>query len=719
QFTAPVYLTGFEIFNQPVLPGSKDSPLQNDISLTRQIRLDHNKSTLSFEFAILNYTAPENNQYAYKLEGFDKSWHYNQADRKAGYTNLDPGHYTFYVKAANNDGVWNKHKAYITIDILPTFWATWWFKSLLFLTSVTVIYLVLDFKKNLDLQKIEENKREEIHQMQLQFFTNISHEFRTPLSLILGPLEKIMKEDTKLTFKQYYETIHRNANRLLLLINELMDFRKAESGALKLRVMQGNLNLFIAEIVEDFENLALQKQIDFQLITQQEFGETWFDRQILEKITLNLIGNAFKYTAAGGKITVELYTAATGFNSAYEDKIAVNNDFQPQKTVFIRVSDNGIGISKDSIGHLFERYYRITDTHLGSGVGLAFVKSLTSIHKGSLTVFSKRNVGSDFIISLPVDKYDYPAHEKWIPTEENPGTQLESIIAPYHQSDEEEARNDDGHGNMDELQERLPETQKGQPRYRILIVDDDHELRSFLRNILNEFYEVTEAADGIAGLDKAREELPDMIISDLIMPGMNGLDLCKQIRNDVRTSQIPFIILSAKDAVESKIAGADSGADLYFPKPVSMDLLLISVQRIFEQRKVLKERFLKDYFLEATEQTDSAVDQAFLDQFTNLIAQELSNADLDVDYICREIGMSKTKLYHKIKRISGQSIGEFVRTYRLKKAAYILANEDVLLTDVMYRVGIQTQSYFTKAFKKEFGKTPSQFLNDNKKNRRG
>jgi signal transduction histidine kinase/ligand-binding sensor domain-containing protein/DNA-binding response OmpR family regulator len=705
QFVAPVYLTHFEIFNQPVSPGQQDSPLQGDISLTRQIKLNHTQSTLSFEFSVLNYTAPENNQYAYKLEGFDKSWHYNQTERKANYTNLDPGHYTFYVKAANNDGVWSNRHAYVHIDISPPFWATWWFESIVVLSSAALIYFLLGFKKNLDLQKIEKNKREEIHQMQLQFFTNISHEFRTPLSLILGPLEKMMKEDTKLVFKQYYETIHRNANRLLLLINELMDFRKAESGALKLRVMQGNLNLFISEIVEDFENLALQKQIDFQLIAQQDFGETWFDRQILEKITLNLIDNAFKYTAAGGKITVELYANAHHFSSAYENKIAAGNDFHPQKTVFIRVSDNGIGISRDSINHLFERYYRITDAHLGSGVGLAIVKSLTLLHKGNLTVFSNRDMGTDFVISLPVDKNDYLTEEKWIPTAEDLGTQLESIIAPYHQSDYHE---------LNGKPAALAEIQKGPHIYKILLVDDDYELRTFLKNILSDFYEVSEAVDGVSGLEKAKEDMPDMIISDLMMPEMNGIDFCKKIKGDPKTSQVPFIILSAKDAIGSKIAGAGSGADLYFPKPVSINLLLISINNIFEQRKILKERFLKDYFLEATELTDSTSDQAFLDQFTRLIAQELSNADLDVDYICREIGMSKTKLYHKIKRISGQSIGEFVRTYRLKKAAYIIVHEDVLLTDVMYRVGIQTQSYFTKAFKKEFGKTPSQFLNENK-----
>ncbi|MVN21437.1 hybrid sensor histidine kinase/response regulator transcription factor [Mucilaginibacter arboris] len=703
QQVATVYLTNFQLFNQTVIPGQKDAPLQQDISLTHQISLNYKQNTLSFEFATLNYTAPENNNYTYKLEGFDQSWHNPTTETKASYTNLNPGHYKFYVKAANNDGVWNPDIAYINIDILPPFWATWWFRSLIILSGLTVVYFSLRFKKNLDLQKIEENKRDEIHQMQLLFFTNISHEFRTPLSLILGPLEKIREEDTKQIFKQHYETIHRNANRLLLLINELMDFRKAESGALKLGVVQGNLDLFISEITYDFKDLSLQKQIDFQIIIRHNFAEAWFDRQILEKIILNLIDNAFKYTPVGGKITVELYADAVNFNSSHPNKIIINNNYRPQKAAFIRVSDNGIGISKDSVNHLFERYYRITDAHLGSGVGLAFVKSLTLIHKGSLSVFSEREKGSDFIICVPVDQSDYLAQERWVPNSAIISTRLESITAPYHQSD---------YHDLPEQENLFTGISNHSVKQKILIVEDNHELRAFLKNTLREFYEVIEAADGLKGLSKAKEYLPDLIISDVMMPGINGIDLCKKIKSEFYTSHIPFIILSAKDAIESKIEGASSGADLFFPKPVSINLLLISINNILEQRKVLQESYLKKYFNQTAEAADVNKDKIFLEQFNQLIEQELSNADLDVEHICREMGMSKTKLYHIVKKVSGQSIGEYVRTFRLKKAAYIIAHEDVLLNDVMYRVGIQTQSYFTKAFKKEFGKTPSQFLND-------
>ncbi|MDB5134534.1 MAG: response regulator, partial [Mucilaginibacter sp.] len=377
-FVAPVYITGLQIFNKDILPGQEKSPLQNDISLTHSIIINYRQTTLSFDFALLNYTAPENNQYAYKLANFDQDWQYTH-DRHANYTNLSPGNYTFYVKASNNDGIWNDKSAYINVTITTPFWATWWFRLLMLLALGIIAYIPLRIKKKLDLQRIEEDKREEIHKIQLQFFTNISHEFRTPLSLIIGPLEKMMNEDSRTAFHQYYNTIHRNTNRLILLINELMDFRKAETGSLKLKVLPGNLNLFIAEIAEDFKYLVLQKQINLRVLVKVDLGETWFDRQLLEKIIINLIHNAYKYTETGGTITIELYNHITQFETSYKHHIAVNTNFRAKKYAYMRVSDNGTGISGESINHLFERYYRITDAHMGSGVGLAFVKSLTLI----------------------------------------------------------------------------------------------------------------------------------------------------------------------------------------------------------------------------------------------------------------------------------------------------------------------------------------------------
>ncbi len=701
-FIPPVYLTDFQIFNKKIVPNAKDSPLQTDISLTKKIKLSYKQSTFSFAFAALNYTALENNQYAYKLEGWDNDWNYVGNERKASYTNLSPGKYTFYVKASNNDGAWNEHGPSVTIIITPPFWNTWWFKALIIAGIVAGIISFYQFRRKLELRKLEERKKEEMHQVQLQFFTNLSHEFRTPLSLILGPLEKLQQEESQSPYNHYYKVIYRNANRLMHLINELMDFRKSESGALKLNVMPGNLDLFLNEISEEFSELAIQKKIKYTVLVEEGIKEIWFDRQVLEKIAINLISNSFKYTADGGIVTVEILRSLNNFKPSFENELIIKNDYQGKKYIYLRVADNGIGISKESIGHLFERYYKITDSHLGSGIGLAFVKSLTLLHKGTIYVYSERNKGTEIIIGIPVSKEDYLKKEKWIKDNKEAGARLESIHHKYEHY----------YPSIDDPHVTVHETNGVNTTPQILLVDDNEELRKFIRESLQPEYDITEANNGVAGLARAKEEFPDLIISDVMMPEMNGIEFCKSIKEDIETSHIPFIMLTAKNALESEIEGVESGADFYFSKPLSMHLLKLTVRNIFNQKQKLKEKYFKDYHAEARELVHSAKDKEFMDRLIAIIESQLTNPDMNIDYICIQIGMSRTKLYQKIKNITGQSIGEFIRTFRLKKAVQIMTHKDVALTEVMYNVGIQTQSHFTKAFKKEFGKTPSQFLKD-------
>lgn len=701
KYIPPVYLTEFQIFNNKIVPGVKGSPLAKDIGFTKEIRLSYKQSSFSFNFAGLNYTAPENNKYAFKLEGFDKEWNYNSTSGKAAYTNLDPGTYTFKVRASNNDGLWNRTGTSLRIVIAPPFWATWWFRLLAASLSIYLAYALLSFRRKLELRTLEENKREEMHQVQLQFFTNISHEFRTPLSLILGPIDRLLKEDHQATFQSYYKTIHRNANRLLNLINELMDFRKIESGALQLKVTHGNLSLFIDEVAEEFSEMALEKNITFKVNKSAEFTAVWFDRQVIEKIILNLINNSLKYTDTGGEITLAVFHAAASIEPCYENQLFIKSDFEAQEYISIRVADNGIGISADSIHHLFERYYRITESHMGSGVGLAFVKSLTLLHKGLIRVSSEKHKGTEIIISFPCQKEDYNKDELWGQGSSQGGTRLESI---NYNSDEK---------LPPALTDTVPKNSAAFTGTRhILIVDDNQELRSFLKEALEDTYHIFEAEDGHTGIVMAKEVFPDLIISDVMMPGMNGTEFCKLLKEDMETSHIPFLMLTARDSIEAEIEGVESGADLYFTKPVNMYLLKISLKKIFDQRQKLKEHYSKDHRSALRELVHSTKDREFMEKLLAIINAQLINPDLDIDYLCAEIGMSKTKLYVKIKSITGQSIGEFLRAIRLRKAVEIMTREDVLMTEVMYRVGIQTQSYFTKIFKKEFGKTPTQFLQD-------
>jgi DNA-binding response OmpR family regulator len=442
------------------------------------------------------------------------------------------------------------------------------------------------------------------------------------------------------------------------------------------------------ELADEFRDWAVQKEIAF-VLQGSVTGESWFDRQVLEKMVLNLLQNSFKYTKAGGRITLELLGSMDGFASPFSGELVLKNAYRGTRYAYIRVADTGIGISASSIHHLFERYYRITESHLGSGVGLAFVKSLALLHKGDIYVYSERMKGTEIIIGIPVGADDYAAEEKRIVQVEG-GVRLESFPAARSEA---KALN-------------LP------PVETILLVEDNDELRHFLKESLSPWYQVVDAADGREGLDKAREIAPGLIISDVIMPEMNGFEFCRAVKQDIDTCHIPFLMLTARTAAAAQLEGLDAGADYYFSKPLNMELLLLTIRNRFDQDRKLKERYSRDSQVQAMELVHSEKDREFMKRLLDIIDSQLSNPDFDIDWLCQEMGMSRTKLYQKIKGISQQSIGDFIRTVRLKKAVQIMTHEDVTLTEVMMRIGIQTQSYFTKAFKKEFGKTPTQFMQE-------
>jgi len=404
---------------------------------------------------------------------------------------------------------------------------------------------------------------------------------------------------------------------------------------------------------------------------------------------------------------VELLDSLEGFKPSFKNELIIKNDFRGATYAWIRVADNGIGISKESLHHLFERYYRITESHLGSGVGLAFVKSLTRLHKGDVYVYSERNKGTEIIIGIPVNGNDYTAEEKKTAGRPEGGVQLESLSSQYeHHTGVLEEAITTGHGA-----EQGPRSSSE----LILLVEDNDEVRQFLKDSLRPYYKIEEAADATTGLAKARETFPNLIISDVIMPGMSGIEFCRTIKQDIATSHIPFVMLTAKSAMKSQVEGLDSGADYYFAKPVNLDLLLLTIRNIFSQGAKLKDRFSREHHIEAMELVHSEKDKAFVNHLLEVIDAQLVNPDFDIEHLCSQMGMSRTSLYQKIKSISGQSIGDFVRATRLRKAVQIMTHEDVSLSEVMYRIGIQTQSYFTKAFKKEFGKTPTQFMQEIKR----
>ncbi|MBC7722482.1 MAG: response regulator [Pedobacter sp.] len=700
KYLYPLYITDFQVFNKSITPENAPNALKEDVSVAKTITLNYNQSVFSIEYAALNYVSTKT-EYAYLLDGFDKNWNYVGHQRKATYTNLNPGTYTFHVKASDANGTWNTPSTSITIIITPPFWLTWWFKTLVTIAIIATLFIILYYRRKAELKIFLEKQREELHQLQLQFFTNISHEFRTPLTLIIGTLEQIIKKDAESVFQRQYHTISRNANRLLHLISELMDFRKIETGALNLRVMPGDFGLFVVEIVKDFYYAASAGNIDLSLKQHANLAEKWFDRQIVEKMILNLLNNSFKYTPNNGTITIEIASSLNDFSFPYHNSFTIENDYQGKEYMYISITDSGIGISKESITHLFERYYRVNDAHMGSGIGLAFVKNLALFHKASIQIYSEKDRGSQFIICLPCHHLDYTKEENWLEHKpNNDGTiQLESIQNNLIPQTLE----------LDKITTTLKQSNDEPSEYFILIVEDNHEVRLFLKETLAPHYKIIEAENGKIGLIKAKEQSPALIISDVMMPIMDGLEFCNLIKKDIETSHIPFILLSAKDAIEAKIQGLDFGADYYFSKPINTDLLLKTIKNIFEQRRIIRERYTQDYQIEAREMVHNEQDKSFMDNLLKLIDQNLENPELDVDIICQKMGMSKTKLYSKIKNITGQSITEFVRKIRLKKAIDIMTHEDMLITEIMFRVGILSQSYFTTIFKKEFGMTPSHF----------
>jgi ligand-binding sensor domain-containing protein/signal transduction histidine kinase/DNA-binding NarL/FixJ family response regulator len=700
-YVPPVYITELRVFNEKIHPGDSTGILESDISLTQTIELSYKQSSIAFTFSALNYTNSENNRYAYKLEGFDKNWHFTNTENKTNYTNLDFGDYVFHVRACNNDGIWNDKGASIRIRIRPPFWKTSWFLFLVSMVMVGSGYAIYLRKRQRQLKKMEARKQQELVQMQLQFFTNISHELRTPLMLIMGPAERLLKEEaTPIAMKQY-RSIHRNAGRLLYLINELMDYRKLQAGALKLQTVPGNLSNFLEEIAAEFYEWADRKNIHFVVRPDKVRSDSWYDRQVSEKIVLNLLSNAFKYTPSGGTIEIDVLDSLSGFKPSFANEMFLLNDYRAQRYKYIRIRDNGTGISADSIQHIFERYFRVSEYHLGSGIGLAFVRSLTALHKGDIFVYSERERGTEIIVGIPADEASYLPEEKWAnqPTENR--TRLESLHNRYEGE----------FSASEDTPEAHPVRRRPLTRH-VLVTDDNEELRHFIKDCLIPHYQVSEAADGAEGLRKAKSSPPDLIISDVMMPVMNGNEFCKAIRQDIDTSHIPFIMLTAKDANPAKVEGAEAGADFYFSKPVNVEFLLLSIRNIFDQQQKLRDHYVKDYQADARELLQSGKDKEFLDELLAIIDSQLMNPDLDIEYVCRKVNMSRSKLYEKIKAITGQATGDFIRTIRLKKAVDIMVHEDVSLMEIACRVGIQTQSYFTKAFKKQYGKTPMQFMQD-------
>jgi len=678
-------------------------------SYCKSLQLGYQQNNLVISFSSMHFANPLKCKYRYKLVGLDRDWKFTDGKSPAAvYNNLDFASYDFIVEATNNDGTWSPYQATISITIIPP-----WYKSpvaktmyiILVLLALSAVYFYqarwLRLKKELEVRSINEK----LYQQQLTFFTNISHEFRTPLTLILGPLESLISQNNNAALDNSYKLMQRNVKRLINLVSELMNFKKVADSVIRLQVRPVAIDQFCRDMALEFKELANGKKINFTVTNHTGKGnpdaETgYFDVQVLEKILFNLLSNSFKYTNAGGQVSFDIMDDMAGFKPSFSNGLQLLSEgYRAKKYIYFRIADSGIGISGDSLKNIFDRYYRISKNHLGSGVGLALVKSLTQLHKGDIYVYSDRYKGTEIIIGLPRLEDSYTRSER-ATIGSVVETQLETIdnttLAPL-------AAVQGSHHVDAGLQKQ------------VLIVDDNEELRIFLRQSLETKYKVYEAKDGQEALDLASEKVPDLVISDVRMPGMSGIELCRLMKDKFETSHIPFIMLSARDALDVRIEGMESGADYYFAKPLSIDLLLLTVQNLFRQQKRQRERYTNDHLSEVTELVSSEKDKAFLHLLLDLVSEHMQEADLDADFLCERLFISRTKLYQKIKSISGQSVAEFIRTIRLKKAIHIMTHEDIAMHDVAERIGMQSASNFSRAFRKEYSQSPLQFMQSLKK----
>lgn len=681
-----LYLTAFRINNKPVAIGTAGSPLAKHIGETTALNLTYEQRSFAIDFVALSYGPPDKNQYCYKLEEFEDNWNCIGSDRTATYTNIDPGHYTLLVKASNSDGIWSSEPVRLEITIHPPLWKTWWAKLLYVVGFAGMMYLFLRIrterlriKNQLKLEKIAREKEHELTESKMQFFTNVSHEFRTPLSLILMPLEKVATSpEVPGKIRSILSTAYQNCAKLMKLVNELMDLSKFDEIKPGLNVQQGEAVRFITEIASAFNDVAERKHIRMKLLPSSPEIFGWYDAEKLEKILRNLLSNAFKFTHDHGEIRI--LAEVTGHE----------NSTLPHRHLSITVIDNGIGIAPEDVPKIFNKFHQARSTsavsHPGTGIGLSLTRSLIDAHRGSITVESTPGKGTKFRVLVPIDRHAFVESEI-----------LQEPVSTVSSNDE----------NTAAYENIVIDESLGKPE--LVIIEDNDELREFLATEFSVEFSVTQAADGLEGFRIACEKVPDLIISDIVLPGMQGLSLCEEIRSDIRTSHIPVVFLTAKASPEDQVVGLESGADVYMPKPFSLRVLKAHVKQIITARRKLYARYSHDAYLVPAGLADNTIDKEFLQKLVDYIDHNLLNTQLSVESIAELFHVSRSQVYRKIKALTGQTVVEFIRTVRLKHALKLMEERKYTLSEIAYKTGFNSLSYFTRSFKDQYGKAPSGF----------
>ena len=693
-------ISDFKLFNEIIHPLEERQGkviLKNTINETKKIELPYNLNSIEFVFSSLHFSNPKKNKYKYILEGFNEKWQYSKGNERrfASYTNVPPGNYIFKVYGSNSVGIWTD----IPKEILVVINKPWYLTTLaIFLFSFLTFAIIYSFIKvrlnqirlrsKMDIESTIYENSEKMNQMKLQFFTNISHELRTPLTLIVGPLSQIMNGKVNIKdISKLNSIMYKNSNRLLKLINQLLDFRKAESGTLNLIVQNDELVSFVGEVFSAFEDIAIEKDIKYLFLSPKNKIDAWFDNDKIEKILYNLLSNAFKFTPNGKGITVSI------------EKETVNNE----DYAIIKVIDFGIGIPKEELVSIFERFYQTrrenNAIHEGSGLGLSYIKRLVEIHKGVINIESEFHKGTTCTLTVPISKIAYSDN---------------SIIELQPQKYDFKYTKI-GVDAVKESQLLLTKPIKSTKEHsketpQLLIVEDNRQLQDYLATFFSYDYRVITANNGKEGLEKAVKNMPSIIISDLMMPEMNGIDMCKKLKTDINTSHIPIFILTAKAGLENEKEGLETGADEFILKPFNIEVLKLRLDNILRTKQQWIQSFRTNMNSKSWKELSSKLDQKFIEKSINIIKNNLDNTEFSVENFALEIGMSRSSLFLKLKSITGQSTSEFIRTNRLNKAAKLIETRRYSITEIIYMVGFSDPKYFRTCFKKHFGCIPSNYL---------
>lgn len=685
-------LTDFQLFNKSLHAGEKMNGheiLSNSITETKEITLKYNENVFSMEFAAVNFFNPAKIKYAYMLDGFDKNW--VMADdkiRKVSYTNLDAGSYTFRLKSAGEDGVWGKNAIALKITVLPPFWR----EPLAYVAyGIMILGLLLYIRyrgiKNLKANFAIEQERQEAHRMheldliKIKFFTNVSHEFRTPLSLILAPVDNLLRQHFNEDLRKQLLLINRNGKRLLNLVNQLLDFRKMEEHELRLNPKKADIIRFIEEAAYSFSDIAENKHISLIFNTQIASLVTSFDHDKIERIFFNLLSNAFKFTPEGGRVEV---------------KLSLHDPEDVKKLLKIEVIDNGIGIPAEKIDKIFDRFFQNevpgSMVNQGSGIGLAITKEFVNLHEGVIKVSSTVNQGSCFTILVPVnpDHILQDTDKNFLITNDT-GIIQQDVIA---EADFNVACNVRDHNCKKPV---------------VLIIEDSEDFRFYLKDNLKNHFHILEAVNGRDGWQKALALHPNLIVSDISMPEMNGIDLCKKIKNDSRTAHIPVILLTALISHDSQLMGLETGASDYLTKPFNFEILLSRIKNLLNQQTALKKTYQKQLDVNAVVEATPVNDENFMNNIMKLIDKKIADPDFSVEELSSEMAMSRVTLYRKVLQMTERTPVEFIKLIRLKRSAQLLTNSHLNIAEIAYRVGFNNPKYFTKLFKQEFNMLPSDY----------